>query len=80
MQQDMKPDIQKYRKFVDHLDLSEEEKIELIHTVWGIMEAFVDQAFGLHPSQQLPGAEFRKVAADHTELINSDDQTSQQEL
>jgi hypothetical protein len=68
----LKPDIEKYLPYVDHLDLTQEEKIELIHTVWHICETFVDRAFGLHPSQQLPGADIRKIVLEHTELINSD--------
>lgn len=47
----MEPDIEKYRKFVDHYDLSEDEKIEFIRTVWKIMESFADAAFGIHPVQ-----------------------------
>ena len=44
-------DITPYRKFVDGFDLTEEQKVELIHTVWNMMESFVDRAFGLHPLQ-----------------------------
>lgn len=52
----MEPDIEKYRKFVDHYDLSEEEKIEFIRTVWRIMESFADAAFGIHPVQLAKGS------------------------
>lgn len=48
----MSVNIEKYRKYVDRFDLSEARKIELIHTVWAIIESFVDRAFGLHPVQQ----------------------------
>jgi len=44
-------DITPYRKYVDHFDLTEEQKVELIHNVWNIMESFADMAFGLHPVQ-----------------------------
>ena len=47
----MSVDIQKYWKYVERFDLPEAKKRELIHTVWGIMESFVDRAFGLHPVQ-----------------------------
>lgn len=47
------PDIQKYRRYVDHFDLTEEQKVELIRTVWRIMESFVHRAFGVDPVQQL---------------------------
>ena len=49
-------DLDKYRPYVDGFDLSEAQKDELIHTLWSIMEAFADQAFGLHPAQQIPAA------------------------
>ena len=45
-------DIEKYRQYVAGYDLSEQQKTELIQTVWAIMESFVDQAFGQHPHQQ----------------------------
>jgi uncharacterized protein (UPF0335 family) len=41
----MQPDIEKYRQYIDKFDLSESEKIELIQTLWKIMESFVDRAF-----------------------------------
>ena len=52
----MPPDLQTYRSYVDGFDLTEEQKAELIHTVWSIMESFVDRAFGLHPVQQCRAA------------------------
>ncbi len=51
----MPPNMEKYRKYVDHFDISEKQKVELIHTLWTIMESFADQAFGLHPAQQVEG-------------------------
>ena len=48
----MKPDIEKYRQYVDHFNLSEAQKIDLINTVWRIMQSFTDRAFGIDPVQQ----------------------------
>lgn len=48
----MPADLEKYRPYVDQFDLSETQKAELIHTVWAIMESFVDRAFGTDPVQQ----------------------------
>ena len=45
-------DINKYRKYVDEFDLTEEQKVELLQTVWSIMENFVDTAFNQHPVEQ----------------------------
>ncbi|MBI1274434.1 hypothetical protein GC177_00490 [bacterium] len=47
----MQPDIEEYRQYVDRFDLSEEQKIELIRTIWLMMQSFVDTAFGYHPVQ-----------------------------
>lgn len=42
---------EQYRKHVDHFDLTDMEKDELIHTVHTIMESFADRAFGVDPAQ-----------------------------
>ncbi|WP_149541219.1 hypothetical protein [Siccirubricoccus phaeus] len=38
--------LRRYRQHVDHLDLSEARKTELLSAVWQIMRSFVDRAFG----------------------------------
>lgn len=48
----MAPDVRKYWKHVEHFDLSDDEKTELIRTVRSVMEAFVDAALGTHTVQQ----------------------------
>lgn len=40
------PDLDRYRQHVEHLDLSEARKAELLQAVWQIMRSFVDRAFG----------------------------------
>lgn len=45
-------------EFLHHLeecDLTEEQKIEYLQTVWSIVLQFVDLGFGLHPIQQACG-------------------------
>ncbi|MCB1451415.1 MAG: hypothetical protein KDJ67_15120 [Nitratireductor sp.] len=45
-------------EFVHHLreyDLSDDEKIEYLQTIWSIVLQFVDLGFGLHPIQQACG-------------------------
>ena len=49
----MQPDINKYLPMLENMDLSREQKIELIHDLWNIMESFVDRAYGIHPDQQI---------------------------
>ena len=48
----MSLDIRKYRRHVDGFDLTEEQKDDLIRTVWAILESFVDRAFGPYSVQQ----------------------------
>ena len=48
----MCPDYRKYLPYLEGTDLTEAQKVELIHSVWTIMESFADRAFGLHPAQQ----------------------------
>lgn len=47
----MPPDPERYRKHVQHFDLTVTEQDELIHTVHAIMESFADRAFGADPAQ-----------------------------
>ena len=45
-------DFEKYMPYLDEFDLSQDQKLALIRTVWGIMESQADQVFGFHPVQQ----------------------------
>lgn len=49
----MQPDIDKYMPMLNEFDLTHEQKIELIHTLWGIMTGFKDKAFCLNAAQQI---------------------------
>jgi hypothetical protein len=44
--------LREYLAFLDDTNLSETQKIELLQTLWSIMSAFVDLAFGTDPVQQ----------------------------
>lgn len=46
-------DIKKYQSHVEDFDLTEEQKIELLQTLWTIMETFVDIGFGVDAVQLL---------------------------
>ena len=48
----MKLDTEKYMPLLDRLEMSEAQKTEVMHTVWGIMQSYVDHAFGLHPVER----------------------------
>lgn len=47
----MTADIEPYLKYLDHCELSREEKLALLQDLWSIMESFVDEAWGLCPTQ-----------------------------
>lgn len=44
-------DFNKYMHYLNELDIPIEQKRELLRTVWLLVEACVDQAFGTHPVQ-----------------------------
>lgn len=44
-------DLSRYRRHVDHLDLPEDRKAELLRAIYQIMQNFVDRAFGDDPVQ-----------------------------
>lgn len=56
---DIKPvitvDVERYVHFLDDADLSDNEKTQLLQTVWGIITEFVALGFGVHPLQQTKG-------------------------
>ena len=40
-------DVERYRDYLEGLDLTDEQAAEVLQTLWGIAEAFVDEAFGV---------------------------------
>jgi hypothetical protein len=62
--------IDRYRKHVDHFDLTETQKSELIHTVHAILESFVDRAFGDDPTQLCITANAAKDAMIEGDMIH----------
>lgn len=45
-------DVEYYQSFLDDEDITEEQKKELIETIWNIVVSFVDLGFGIEPVQQ----------------------------
>jgi hypothetical protein len=45
-------DVELYQHYLDNADLSEEQKIELLETLWQIICGFVQMGFIVHPVQQ----------------------------
>jgi hypothetical protein len=58
----MLADVEKYRRYVEHLDLSDEEKAELTRAVWQIVEKFADRAFRLDSVQLVTSGRSSKEA------------------
>ncbi len=44
-------DLKQFLPYVEHCDLSEEQKLELLADLWSIMESFANEAWGLCPTQ-----------------------------
>ncbi|MBA4233750.1 MAG: hypothetical protein C0465_24550 [Ralstonia sp.] len=46
----MTVDLKQFLPYVEHCDLTEEQKLELLADLWSIMESFADEAWGLSPT------------------------------
>ena len=46
----MPVNIEKYRQYVDQCDMTEEQKVAFLETLWSIMESFVDDAWSITPA------------------------------
>lgn len=46
-------DIENYLPYLDETDMSEDQKIEFLKALYVVLQSFVDQAFGVHPVQQV---------------------------
>lgn len=47
----MPVDLKQFLPFVEHCDLTEEQKLAVLADLWSIMESFADEAWGLCPTQ-----------------------------
>jgi len=56
-------DANKYLSFVEEFDLTLDEKVDLLHTLWKMMSSFADRAWGVDPVQLLPA--WREFASAH---------------
>lgn len=65
----MPPDLSKYRRHVDHYDMTDAQKNDLIHSVHNMFENAVARAFGDDPTQ-LSGAQLGPIdAPDNDDVI-----------
>ncbi len=67
----MGPDYEKYRPLVAEFDLTDEQKDELIDTVWSMMKSFVDASFGDDPVQLAVDQAEQEAGRDSTNKVGS---------
>lgn len=67
-------DIKKYLTYLDKYDWSREEKIELLRSVWRMMGAEADKAFGLDSCQLSCGQTLGNNLQNQQDSVNSKDQ------
>jgi hypothetical protein len=60
----MQTDIEKYRKHVEHFDLTDIQKDELIHNVKNIVVNFIDRAFQQDGTQLALKDKYSSIAKD----------------
>nr|WP_306267029.1 hypothetical protein [Pararhizobium sp. IMCC3301] len=65
----MQPDIERYRQYVDHLDIADEKKNELIHTVWLILQNGFDRALGEESTQICIELKANKVGQESASVV-----------
>ncbi len=66
----MPPELDRYRKHVEHFDLTDMEKNALIHTVYSAMESFADRAFRSDPVQLCIDLKASKDASSDGDVID----------
>ena len=59
--------------YLEDADIAEDQKRELIETLWAIVTTFVDMGFQLNPPRQSCGQEIDLTAALHTAMLRSED-------
>lgn len=60
-----------YGSMLEESDLTDEQKRELIGSLWSIVVGFVDLGFGIHPVQQVCGEDEDNLALAISDVISS---------
>lgn len=63
-------DLNQFRQYVDHCDLSEEEKTALLEDLWSIVQSFVDEAWGLCPTQHFANDNQQNTTGKPLEMLD----------
>jgi len=67
----MKPDFDTYMPMLAELDLTDDQKRELIEIIWDILENFVDRAFQIDPTQSAMRVAFNDSSQGAKNTIDS---------
>ena len=62
-----------YLAFLEDEDISEEQKRDLIETLWSIVVTFVDLGFGFEPAQEICGQDPERLASAFRDVVECDD-------
>ena len=63
-------DWEAYAAMLDESDWTEDQKRELVETLWSIVVAFVDLGFGVHPAQQACGEHPNSDEFDISDMVS----------
>jgi len=78
-------DLNQFRQYVEHCDLSDEQKMALLEDLWSIVQSFVDEAWGLCPTQFAANENQQNTTVKALEMLdyphadNASDKASPQE-
>jgi hypothetical protein len=48
-------DVEKYQRYLDETDMTDDQKAEFLQALWSIIVTFVELGFGVHPLQEVCG-------------------------
>lgn len=63
-------DVQHYQKYLDNSDISDDDKQELLETLWSIICELVELGYGVHPLQENCGESDKEVV--NSSLLSPD--------
>lgn len=55
-------DVAKYQEYLDHADMTPEQKEEFLTAVWSVVVTFVELGFDVHPLQEVCGKDGETAA------------------
>ncbi|WP_299621452.1 hypothetical protein [uncultured Tateyamaria sp.] len=71
-------DVREWMPYLEHCEVSEEEKHKLIETLWDIVLAFVDLGWRVTPPQNISGQSLELSAVLRAAVLKSEDIVARQ--